>query len=160
MKFWRCCIRRLDGGTDQPIARRRLDRDRLRNSQRRRNRSQNQRNATSRAWKINVAFLARFVIDPALIQFAQAPESCQKRGKVGGVKQRLLAELDAFEITSFDRCVQRRAPILSKSSVSSTAYATFVRPKALGSIGSTLVFLSLSIPDTALFVEARSCDLR
>src|SRR3954470_378999 len=84
-------------------------RDRLRNSQRRRNCSQNQRNATSRALQINLAFLARFVIDPALIQFAQAPEPCQKRGKVGGVKQRLLAELDAFEVTSFDRCVQRRA---------------------------------------------------
>ena len=34
-EFWRCCIRRLDGGTDPPIARRRLDRDRLGNSQRR-----------------------------------------------------------------------------------------------------------------------------
>jgi len=36
------------------------------------------------------------------IRFAQAPELCQKRGKVGSVKQRLLAELDAFEVTSFD----------------------------------------------------------
>jgi len=49
------------------------------------------------------------VTDPALIQFARAPEPCQKSGKVGGVKQRLLAELDAFEVTSFDRCVERSA---------------------------------------------------
>ena len=49
------------------------------------------------------------MIDLALIEFAQAPEPCQKRGKVGGVKQRLLAELNAFEVTSFDRCVERSA---------------------------------------------------
>ena len=49
------------------------------------------------------------MIDLALIRFAQVPEPCQKRGKVGSVKQRLLAELDAFEVTSFDRCVQRSA---------------------------------------------------
>jgi hypothetical protein len=41
------------------------------------------------------------------IRFALAPELCQKRGKVSSVKQRLLAELDAFEVTSFDRCVKR-----------------------------------------------------
>jgi hypothetical protein len=41
------------------------------------------------------------------IRFAQAAQLCQKRGKVGSVKQRLLAELDAFEVTSFDRCVKR-----------------------------------------------------
>jgi hypothetical protein len=40
-------------------------------------------------------------------RFVQAPEPCQKRGKVGSVKQRLLAELDAFEVTSFDRCIER-----------------------------------------------------
>jgi hypothetical protein len=33
----------------------------------------------------------------------------QKRGKVGSVKQRLLAELNAFEVASFDRCVERSA---------------------------------------------------
>ena len=49
------------------------------------------------------------MIGPGLIRFAQVPEPCQKRGKVGSVKQRLLAELDAFEVTSFDRCVQRSA---------------------------------------------------
>ena len=49
------------------------------------------------------------VIDLALIRFAQVPEPRQKRGKVGSVKQRLFAELDAFEVTSFDRCVQRGA---------------------------------------------------
>ena len=53
--------------------------------------------------------LARSVIGLALIRSAQVPEPCQKRGKVGGVKQRLLAELDALEVTSFDRCVQRGA---------------------------------------------------
>jgi hypothetical protein len=56
-----------------------------------------------------VEILAKAVICPALIRFAKAPEPCEKRGKVGGVKQRLLAELDAFEVTSFDRCVQRSA---------------------------------------------------
>jgi len=39
------------------------------------------------------------------IRVAQAPELCQKRGKVGSIKQ-CLAELDAFEVTSFDRCVE------------------------------------------------------
>ena len=54
--------------------------------------------------------LARPVIELALIRYAQAPEPCQKRGKVGSVKQRLLAKLDAFEVTTlFDRCVQRAA---------------------------------------------------
>jgi len=43
------------------------------------------------------------------IRFAQASEPCKKRGKVGSVKQRLLAELNAFEVTSFDRCVERSA---------------------------------------------------
>jgi hypothetical protein len=43
--------------------------------------------------------LARPVIDPAFIGFAQLAEPCQKRGKVGSVKQRLLAELDAFKVT-------------------------------------------------------------
>lgn len=51
-------------------------------------------------------YLAKPVIDLALIRLAQVPEPYQKRGQVGGVKQRLLAELDAFELTSFDRCVQ------------------------------------------------------
>jgi hypothetical protein len=46
------------------------------------------------------------VTDAVRIRFAQAPELCQKRGKVGSVKQRLLAKLDAFEVTSFDRCVE------------------------------------------------------
>ena len=41
------------------------------------------------------------------LRFAQVPEPRQKRGKVGSVKQSLLAELDAFEVTSFDRCVKR-----------------------------------------------------
>jgi hypothetical protein len=40
------------------------------------------------------------------IRFAQESEPRQKRGKVGSVKQRLLAELDGFEVTSFDRCVE------------------------------------------------------
>ena len=53
--------------------------------------------------------LARSVIGLALIRSAQVPEPCQKRGKVGSVKQRLLAELGASEVTSFDRCVQRSA---------------------------------------------------
>ena len=43
------------------------------------------------------------------IRFAEASEPCKKRGKVGSVKQRLLAELNAFEVTSFDRCVERSA---------------------------------------------------
>jgi hypothetical protein len=43
--------------------------------------------------------------DPVRIRFAQAPQLCQKRGKVGSVKQRLLAEFNAFEVASFDRCV-------------------------------------------------------
>jgi hypothetical protein len=47
--------------------------------------------------------------DPVRIRFAQAPQHCQKRGKVGSVKQRLLAELNAFEVASFDRCVERSA---------------------------------------------------
>ncbi len=47
--------------------------------------------------------------DPVRIRFAQAPQLCQKRGKVGSVKQRLLAELNAFEVASFDRCVERSA---------------------------------------------------
>jgi len=47
------------------------------------------------------------VTDAMPILLAQAPEPYQKRGKVGSVKQRLLAELDAFQITSFDRCVER-----------------------------------------------------
>ncbi len=47
--------------------------------------------------------------DPACIRFAQAPQLCQKRGKVGSVKQRLLAELNAFEVASFDRCIERSA---------------------------------------------------
>jgi len=46
------------------------------------------------------------VIDLALIRFAQVPEPRQKRSKVGSIKQRLLAELDAFEVTSFDRRVE------------------------------------------------------
>jgi len=45
------------------------------------------------------------MVDPALIRFAQVSEPSQKRGKVGSVKQRLLAELYAFEVTSFDRCI-------------------------------------------------------
>ena len=49
------------------------------------------------------------MIDLALIRFAQVLKPRHKRGKVGSVKQRLLAELDAFEVTSFDRCVQRSA---------------------------------------------------
>jgi hypothetical protein len=49
------------------------------------------------------------MIDPVRIRFAQAPQLCQKRGKVGSVKQRLLAELNVFEVTSFDRCVERSA---------------------------------------------------
>src|SRR6266481_7006550 len=47
--------------------------------------------------------------DPVRFRFAQAPQLCQKRGKVGSVKQRLLAELNAFEVASFDRCVERSA---------------------------------------------------
>src|SRR5229473_1547166 len=47
--------------------------------------------------------------DLVCIRFAQAPQLCQKRGKVGSVKQRLLAELNAFEVASFDRCVERSA---------------------------------------------------
>ena len=47
--------------------------------------------------------------DPVRIRFAAAPQLCQKRGKVGSVKQRLLAELNAFEVASFDGCVQRGA---------------------------------------------------
>jgi hypothetical protein len=47
------------------------------------------------------------VTDAVRIRFAQVLELCQKRGKVGSVKQRLLAELDACEVTSFDRCVER-----------------------------------------------------
>jgi hypothetical protein len=47
--------------------------------------------------------------DPVRIRFAQAPQHCQKRGKIGSVKQRLLAELNAFEVASFDRCVERSA---------------------------------------------------
>jgi hypothetical protein len=47
------------------------------------------------------------VTDAVRIRFAQAPEPCQKRGKVGSVKQGLLAELDAFEVASFDRRVER-----------------------------------------------------
>ena len=43
----------------------------------------------------------------ARIRFAQAPEFCQKRGKVGSVKQCFLPELDALEVASFDRCVER-----------------------------------------------------
>jgi hypothetical protein len=38
------------------------------------------------------------VTDTVRIRFTQAPEVCQKRDKVGSVKQRLLAELDAFEV--------------------------------------------------------------
>ena len=49
----------------------------------------------------------RRVTDAARLRFAQAPEPCQKRGKIGGVKRSLLAELDAFEVTSFDRRVER-----------------------------------------------------
>ena len=49
------------------------------------------------------------VTDAVRIRFGQAPEICQKRGKVGSIKQRLLAELDGFEVTSFDRCVERSA---------------------------------------------------
>ena len=45
--------------------------------------------------------------DAVRLRFAQVPEPCQKRGKVGSVKQSLLAELDAFEVTSFDCCVKR-----------------------------------------------------
>ena len=41
------------------------------------------------------------------LRFALAPEPCQKRGEVGSIKQRLRAELDAFEVTSFNRCVER-----------------------------------------------------
>jgi hypothetical protein len=40
-------------------------------------------------------------------RFAQAPEPCQKRGEVGSIKQRLLTEFDTFEVTPFDRCVER-----------------------------------------------------
>ena len=109
---WRRRIR-PDGTTDQLIARRWLDRDRIHLSRWRRNRSQSQWNISSRAWKINLAFrrsyLAGPAVDPTLIRLAQVPETCQKRGKVGSVKQRLLAELDAFEVTSFDSCVQRSA---------------------------------------------------
>jgi hypothetical protein len=49
----------------------------------------------------------RRVTDAVRLRFAQAPEPCQKRGEVGSIKQRLLAELDTFEVTSFDRCVER-----------------------------------------------------
>jgi hypothetical protein len=100
------------------------------------------------------------VIDLALVRFAQVPEPRQKRGKVGSVKQRLFAELDACEVASFDRCLQRSAADTEHSSVSPTAYATFVKPRAERSIGSTPVLLSLSTRDTALFVESWSWDLR
>ena len=43
----------------------------------------------------------------ARIRFAQAPEFCQKRGKVGSVRQCFHPELDALEVASFDRCVER-----------------------------------------------------
>src|SRR5216683_5816490 len=47
--------------------------------------------------------------DPVRIRFAQAPQLCQKRGKVASLKQRLLAELNALEVASFDRFVERSA---------------------------------------------------
>jgi hypothetical protein len=47
--------------------------------------------------------------DPVRVRFAQAPYLCQKRGKVASVKQRLLAELNALEVASFDRFVERGA---------------------------------------------------
>jgi len=47
------------------------------------------------------------VANQARIRFAQARESLQKPGNVGCVKQRLLAELDAFEVTSFYCCIER-----------------------------------------------------
>jgi len=47
--------------------------------------------------------------DPVRVRFAQAPHLCQKRGKVASVKQRLLAELNALEVASFDRFVERSA---------------------------------------------------
>lgn len=65
----------------------------------------------SRQALVNRAFqrydLAMPVIDLSLIRFAQVPKPCHKRGKIRSVKQRLLAELDTFEVTSFDRRVQR-----------------------------------------------------
>ena len=100
------------------------------------------------------------MIDPALIQFVQALEPCQKRGKVGGVKQRLLAELDAFEVTSFDRCVQRRTADTEQVEVLVDRVRYFRKTEGPRVDRITPVFLWLSILDTALFVEARSCDLR
>lgn len=50
---------------------------------------------------------ARRVTDAVRLRFAQAPEPCQKPGEVGSIKQRLLAELDTFEVSPFDRCVER-----------------------------------------------------
>jgi hypothetical protein len=47
--------------------------------------------------------------DPVRVRFGQAPQLCQKRGKVASVKQRLLAELNALEVASFDRFVERSA---------------------------------------------------
>jgi len=42
----------------------------------------------------------RRATDAVRLRFAQVPEPCQERGKVGSVKQSLLAELDAFEVMS------------------------------------------------------------
>jgi hypothetical protein len=100
------------------------------------------------------------VIGLALIQFAEVPEPCQKGGKVGRVKQRLLAELDAFEVTSFDRCVQRSAADTEQLKCLVDGVRYFRKAEAEGSIGSTPVLLSLSTLDTALFVETWSWDLR
>ena len=86
------------------------------------------------------------MIDLALIRFAQVPEPRQKRGKVGSVKQRLFAELDAFDVASFDRCVQRSA-------------ADTEQLKCL--VDRVRYFRKMLFTlDTALFIETWSWDLR
>jgi hypothetical protein len=62
-------------------------------------------------WIINSALLRTFggilgVTSAAYVAFAQTTELCQERGKVGGVKQRFLAELNAPEVAPFDGSVE------------------------------------------------------
>jgi hypothetical protein len=62
-------------------------------------------------WIINSALLGTLggiggVAGAAYLAFAQTTELCKERCKVGGVKQRFLAEFNAPEVAPFDGSVE------------------------------------------------------
>jgi hypothetical protein len=81
------------------------------------------------------------------------------RGKVGGVKQRLVAEFDTFKVTAFDRCVKRGSANTEQVKCLADRISCLRKTENAGSIGPAIVSLSES-SDTAPFVELCSRDLR